>query len=696
MATNIRSCKTGVFLYLITGIFIVEYAISQILSYFVRMHRFLFFLPVLLLVPYFALAQLPLDHERYADSLNTILKTATSDSLKARTNFMLTYYWMSKDPQKAKECLEEGRRLSKNIPYLDALSYAHEGYVYYVTDMSKSEAAYKKADSMLSRFNSKEAYLARSNIWVNLAVIQQRQDNDREYINMMLGKAIPLALKAGDSIILGSQYVGLGVAFMNTDQYEKAEIYFNKAILILKNGQPSRLIAAYNRAGENYTYLGKYDKVKEVLDKTRQLLAPYPESELYAGYYMIEGLYFQHEGKHNQAVNSFVKGIATANGPNKNYVIQELKFYQVKSLLALKEYKKAINVLQSLAADEEAMSMDNSRLEVYESMAAAYAGTSQMGEAYSWLKKFSLLNDSLHKAQFRRDINELEIKYQNAEEERQIVALKAKNTQVQLEARNNRLLAWLMAGGFAVLLLITILIWLYYRNNKKLLAQKEVNHRQQIKEMEQQQRLQYGQAILQGEEQERRRLARDLHDGLGGMLAGVKINLSGKAENSSSPDQKEELQNIITQLDSSVTELRRIAHNMMPVNLIKFGLQTALKDLCESLMSEQTKIDFQAYGIDSNIPEQTQINIYRIVQEMLTNAVRHAEARNIMLQCSQNNNTFYITQEDDGKGFDIGAIDSGKGIGLANIRNRVGFLKGKIDIESAKGEGTTINIELQC
>jgi len=684
------------FHYLLPGIFCLERVISQILSYFVRMHRLLYCSAVLILITHLVHAQLPLDHERYADSINAIIKAATSDSVKARANFMLTYYWVSKDPQKAKNCLAEGRRLSKNYPYLQAMSYAHEGYVYYTSDMVKSEAAYKKADSMLSRFDHKEAYMARANIWTNLATIQQRKDNDKEYITIMLGRAIPLALKAGDSIVLGSQYVGVGVAFMNTDQYEKAETYFDKAIAILKNGQPSRLIAAYNRAGENYTYLKKYDKVKEVLDKTRELLAPYPESELYAGFYMVEGLYFQYLNKHSQAVTSFTKGIAAAGGPNRNYIIQELEFYQVKSLLTLKDYRKVINILQPLAADEEVMGLDNSRLEVYQSMATAYAGTGQMSEAYTWLNRFSRLNDSLHKAQFRKDINEIEIKYENAEEERQIQTLKAKNTQALLEARNNRLLVWLMAVGFTVLLLITIFIGLYYRSNKKLLEQREVNHRQQIHEMEQQQRLQFGQAILQGEEQERRRLARDLHDGLGGMLAGVKINLSGKAANSASPDQKEELDNIISQLDSSVTELRRIAHNMMPVNLIKFGLQTALKDLCESLITGQTNIDFQAYGINTDIPEQTQINIYRIVQEMLTNAVRHAEARNIILQCSQNNNIFYITQEDDGKGFDINAGDSRKGIGLTNIRNRVGFLKGKFDIESIPGEGTTINIELQC
>jgi signal transduction histidine kinase len=217
-----------------------------------------------------------------------------------------------------------------------------------------------------------------------------------------------------------------------------------------------------------------------------------------------------------------------------------------------------------------------------------------------------------------------------------------------------------------------------------------VNHLQQLIEIEQQQRLKFGQAVLQGEEQERHRLARDLHDGLGGMLAAVKLNLSGQL--SAVETKQTELRRIIGQVDSSVTELRRIAHNMMPVNLLKFGLETALRDMCESLMTDQLTIDFQAYGISRTLPEQKQVHIYRIVQEMLVNAIRHGEADNIILQCNQDGNNFLITLEDNGKGFDT-AI-SGKGIGLSNIRNRVGFLDGNIEITSVINEGTTINIEL--
>ncbi|MCF6402559.1 histidine kinase [Chitinophaga filiformis] len=638
-------------------------------------------------------AQLPLDQQRYYDSLTTILQHTRSDSIKARAHYALVYYWVPRDTAKARQCLDEARRLSKQYPFLQAISYGHEGYIYYSSDIDRSDASFAVADSLLNSFATKEAYQARANVWINRAAIRQRKDDDRGYIDIVLNRAIPYALKAGDSAIVASQYVGVGLAFMNLEQYDKAEPYFDKAIRIFQsiNTQPSRLVAALNRAGENYVYLKKYDEAKKIVATVKTLLAPYPDSELYAVHYMVEGLCYLHDQQYTQAEASFNKGITAARGPNKAYVIQELSFYKVKALLANKKYEPAKQQLLELSSNEEVMELGSSRLEIYEGLATSYAGLGQMKPAYEWMKQARHLSDSLHESDLANDINDLEIKYQRAESQKEIITLKAKNEQAALSAKNSRLYILLLASTTLLLLIVATFALLYYRSNRKLLMQKELNHRQELKDIEQQQRLQFGQAVLQGEEQERRRLARDLHDGLGGMLAGVKINLSGQVEKIAA-EQQGELRKTISQLDDSVTELRRIAHNMMPANLLKFGLQTALKDLSESLMTAAVKIDFQAYGIEPSMPEQTQINIYRIVQELLANAMRHAEASNIILQCSQDGDTFLITQEDNGKGFDTSV--NGKGIGLSNIRNRVGFLRGMMDITSVINEGTTINIEL--
>lgn len=151
------------------------------------------------------------------------------------------------------------------------------------------------------------------------------------------------------------------------------------------------------------------------------------------------------------------------------------------------------------------------------------------------------------------------------------------------------------------------------------------------------------------------------------------------------------LEPVISQLDNSITELRRISRNMMPESLLKLGLEASLKDMCAAIRSPELKVVFNAFNIDTAIPMQTQVVIYRTIQEIITNALKHARANIIMLQCSEADGTFFITVEDNGVGFNP---DAGhEGIGLKNIRNRVALLKGNITIDSSK-EGTIINIEL--
>lgn len=188
-------------------------------------------------------------------------------------------------------------------------------------------------------------------------------------------------------------------------------------------------------------------------------------------------------------------------------------------------------------------------------------------------------------------------------------------------------------------------------------------------------------------------MAKDLHDGLGGMLAGVKINLSTWSSHHLNPELHRDFYKILNQLDNSVAELRHVARNLMPESLLNFGLETALHDLCEFYTRKDLDIYFQPINIEKDLPLKIQLNIYRIVQELLANAVKHAEASNILLQCSQSDDNFMITIEDNGKGFEKDIEKTSKSMGLRNLKNRVNYLKGKMEV-SSDNQGTTVNIEL--
>ena len=141
--------------------------------------------------------------------------------------------------------------------------------------------------------------------------------------------------------------------------------------------------------------------------------------------------------------------------------------------------------------------------------------------------------------------------------------------------------------------------------------------------------------------------------------------------------------------------MHRVAHNMMPEELVKFGLDTALKDFCFDInQSGALQVTYQSFGlVNATIESSTSITIYRIVQELINNTLKHASASTAIVQVTKSDSHLSVTVEDNGKGFDTSLLTQSKGIGWSNIQNRVEFLKGKLDVQSHPGKGTSVMMD---
>ena len=203
--------------------------------------------------------------------------------------------------------------------------------------------------------------------------------------------------------------------------------------------------------------------------------------------------------------------------------------------------------------------------------------------------------------------------------------------------------------------------------------------------------------MLKGQEEERSRLAKDLHDGLGGLLSGVKFSLDNMKGNLiMTPENILVFDRSLDMIDTSIKELRRVAHNMMPEMLTKFGLDDALKDYCSTINTTGLiSVKYQSAGLESRISTTIEIIVYRIVQELLNNTMKHAFATEVFVQLIRDENRLSIIVEDNGKGFDTVLVNENKSAGWMNIRSRVDYLKGQLDIHSEPGKGTLVNIEFQ-
>lgn len=242
---------------------------------------------------------------------------------------------------------------------------------------------------------------------------------------------------------------------------------------------------------------------------------------------------------------------------------------------------------------------------------------------------------------------------------------------------------------------LAIIVLLTYRNHKN----RKQLHLQQIHELETEKQLSSTQLLLKGQEDERSRQAKDLHDGPGGLLSGVQLQLEAMKGNLIlSAENAITFHRALNKLDESIGEMRRVAHNMMPEALIKLGLQQAVQDYCDSLLHHQRFIiNFQMFSLEERMDSSVEIVLYRIVQELLNNAVKHSNASWILIQMmGQDDGYLSITVEDNGKGFDTERIDVMKSAGIRNIESRVNYLNGTMNIKSSPGKGTSVFIECKA
>ncbi|WET01021.1 ATP-binding protein [Flavobacterium sp. YJ01] len=635
------------------------------------------------------------DDTAYIDSIVKITKNTKSDSVKSLNSFRLSkLFLMAQNAKSSKEYLEQANRLKVKFPFLkDASIFYNASSFLEKGDMEGFEKALLDANSKLKKYRNKEAYKLRAIILQNYGIMQQRKNNENAYMKLLVNEAIPIAKKSGDYELISALNKAVAIIFMNNSEREKASEYLGQAQKYIENTSkksPTLVeskMETYIINAENLIELKHFYDAKEILDKAYSILEKYPESNLNDSYFYSEGLYFAKQNKHKEALVSFEKGIKSAENHQNAIAINRLKFAEYVVLFKLKNYDKAKGNLEYLI-EKTPFIVDKKNY--YKELSKVYNATKEFPKAYFYSNKYNVVNDSLNDAKLRSEIVELEAKYKKAESERKINLLQSENEKAVLQGNNNRLNSMLFAVLSFLLFLTVLFLWIYSNYQKKLSFQKELNHKQELSALENQQKLSISNALIEGEEIERKRIARELHDGLGSMLSGLKMHL-----NLADRENKEINSNINGMLNDSIKELRNISQNLMPESLMKLGLEHALKDLCASHSTSETTIDFQYLIKKSTFPQHFKIMIYRIIQELLNNALKYAKASQILISCSQNKDVFYITVEDNGIGFNVKHAEKRDGMGLRNIKNRVAFLNGKLEIDSIPNKGTSTYIELK-
>jgi len=496
---------------------------------------------------------------------------------------------------------------------------------------------------------------------------------------------------SGQKSIAAQVNDGLQVLYMTMGQYDKAIYYGEKAVQQAKELKNNQFLSvALNNLALSYMEIDSLtENAKQVLEESIQASAAIENfSAMAAAYNNLSGIAINQE-KYELAASyarkSLVSNEQLNSDENKAISLRALSIYYLHT----KDFPKAKYYADSsLRLTERTNSLSEKGQNYRVQTIIAYASGDLIGGG-----RYFRLSDKIFAQIFNESLLEKEasmrIRFETEKKELHIAQLEAEKKVQQLTISKKNILNYILIGGAVALATIFFLSYRSYRQKQRL-------QQQRIGELETEKKLAATEAVLKGEEQERTRLAKDLHDGLGGMLSGIKYSLNTMKGNLiMTPDNAQAFERSMDMLESSIKEMRRVAHNMMPEALVKFGLDTALKDFCNDInQSGAIKINYQSFGLGGVELDQTvSITIYRIIQELINNTIKHAAATSAIVQLTKNDDQLSVTVEDNGKGFDTVILNAAKGIGWSNVQNRVEFLKGKLDVNSSPGNGTSIHIE---
>lgn len=618
------------------------------------------------------------------DSLEQLTQNSQPDSVRIKAYFRLAWIHFTNDSEKAKSYTQGAREIGTVLSdsgtiikctyydglnhrlqgnYSEALENLHEALAFYErrgNEMQTTGALFNIAVvySHLGEYDESLKYYYRE------LDINERHDNPGGVANSLNSIAI-IHRKLEELDEAYEKYERALEIFTELDrQWDKANVISNMGNIHFDRGEYAEARVRYERAlaidreiNDDWGVAYNLNTLADVMIRT---------------------------GKADSAVIVLDEVLAIREKLGQQRELGETHSSLGAAFAAAENWPKAIfHFDKSL---EIAVEIDAKELQsqAHLQLADVYKNTGDFYRAHLHREAYANLRDEILNEEKLRVLEELETKYETAKTEKELV-----ENQLALEKsenENERRATFIYALSAGALLLIILLLLLY----RSMLHKRRLNE-QKMAVLRKEQELAGVKAMMLGEEKERSRIAKDLHDGLSGLLAGIKLKFESLRK--SEPDV--EFDEAIGSLDQASDEVRRISHNMMPKILESFGLIAALDDFFSNIRASKTlHVEFQHFGMEEKLEATTELVLYRIVQELMNNILRHSEATEALVQINRRDDILNVTVEDNGRGFDWSDARSKKGLGMSNLENRVAFLKGDLNVESSRDRGTSVFIEL--
>jgi Signal transduction histidine kinase len=341
--------------------------------------------------------------------------------------------------------------------------------------------------------------------------------------------------------------------------------------------------------------------------------------------------------------------------------------------------EKGLKNLQSLP--DTSVDFDNFLI----ALADGYYKLKEYKKAFDYYTTYTRFAQKEETIKAFTNIQSLELKYRTSEKEKQLAEQKLQLVNKDLLLQQNKTLFYIITAAFLLLLLFFAV---FYLNN----LHKRKEHFRLLKTARQQKEIDFLEALMQGEEKERNRIAKDLHDGIAGMLVGVKMQMNALIDERRELKGLEQTNKMITLLDDAYTEVRKTSHNLMPEVLLKHGLDEAVKRYCHNISSQNKLIiEYDSWGNIKRYKSSFELSIYRIIQELVTNIIKHSKATRALVQISVQDHILSVDIEDNGIGLE--KETNADGMGLHSLERKIKTMDGKLHTISSSNSGFGIYME---
>jgi len=489
-----------------------------------------------------------------------------------------------------------------------------------------------------------------------------------------------LTASGRDTSLLIQLNNNMGGILLNNNQFKSAIRYLKKAEqLALITSNEKMLPYIYNNIANGYNNRGDTSKLYWYAKKASYYSRINSDLRSQRISSALLGSYFLKIQKPEKAVDYFRESLRLC--PDNN---PSLKFSYLLGLgdayRQLQKPKQALsNTLSALAIANQTDYRDLPYIHMYSRLADIYHDLNDNDNAFKYLAIYSQLNDSINNVKRNIALDKVEAKFRVAEKDKELAQKQLLLVRQQNNLRNRNI--WIIVI-VSIVLLIAGFFFNFYRSTRR-----------KMYIMRQHEEINALQAMTHGEEQERTRVARELHDGIGGLLSAAAINLNTLADEHTDIRHDISYQKTETLIGEISKEVRKTAHNLMPHALLQYNLPDAIRLYCSYMVTKDEGLDIkiQTFGNFNTLGKDFLLILYRIVQELIQNILKHAAATTAFVQLHADSKLLSITVEDNGSGYE--QKDTGSGLGLRNIATRVKSMNGKLSVDTAPGKGTSVYIE---